>query len=72
VADESPGHQNFSPESLRGSTARFILVVANPEAVFAQAIAAYEESGRPHLIANTQIAPPSGTSGKLPGRSALS
>jgi PhnB protein len=40
VADESPGHQNFSPESLNGSTARFILVVANPEAVFARAIAA--------------------------------
>jgi PhnB protein len=40
VADESPAHQNFSPESLNGSTARFILVVAEPEVVFAQAIAA--------------------------------
>jgi PhnB protein len=40
VADESPAHQNFSPESLSGSTARFILVVAEPEAVHAQAVAA--------------------------------
>lgn len=40
VADESPAHQNFSPESLKGSTARFILVAGDPEAVFAQAIAA--------------------------------
>src|SRR5437870_341051 len=40
VADESPEHQNFSPETIGGSTARLILVVPNPEAVFAQAIAA--------------------------------
>lgn len=40
VADESPAHQNFSPESLNGSTARFVLVVADPDVVFAQALAA--------------------------------
>jgi PhnB protein len=40
VADESPAHKNFSPESLGGATARMILVVDNPEAVFAQAVSA--------------------------------
>jgi len=40
VADESPEHQNFSPESLNGSTARMILIVAEPDRVFARAIAA--------------------------------
>ena len=40
VADESPTHLNFSPESVRGSTARFIMVVSDPETVFARAIAA--------------------------------
>ena len=38
VADESPENQNFSPETLRGSTARMVLVVDDPDAVFAQAI----------------------------------
>jgi len=39
VADESPAHQNFSPESLGGSTARMVLTVDNPDAVFGQAVA---------------------------------
>src|SRR5262249_54623545 len=39
VADESPEHQNFSPESLNGSTARMILIVDDPDLVFAKAIA---------------------------------
>ena len=38
VADESPAHQNFSPESLGGSTVRIILTVPDPDAVFHQAI----------------------------------
>ena len=38
VADESPPHQNFSPESLGGATARFVLVVADPNAVHANAV----------------------------------
>ncbi|MFZ0271153.1 MAG: VOC family protein [Acidobacteriaceae bacterium] len=37
VGDESPDHENFSPESLAGSTARMILTVDDPDAVFAQA-----------------------------------
>jgi PhnB protein len=40
VSDESPEHQNFSPESLSGSTARMVLVLENPDAAFQQAIAA--------------------------------
>jgi PhnB protein len=40
VADESPEHQNFSPESLGGGSVRMILTVADPDAVFAQALAA--------------------------------
>ena len=40
VADESPAHSNFSPETLRGSTVRLVLTVADPDAVYAQAIGA--------------------------------
>ncbi len=40
VSDESPGHGNFSPESLGGSTARMILTVPDPDAAFAKALAA--------------------------------
>jgi PhnB protein len=40
VADESPEHQNFSPESLGGGTVRMVLTVPDPDAMFAQAVAA--------------------------------
>ena len=40
VADESPEHGNFSPESLSGGTVRMIMAVENPDASFARAIAA--------------------------------
>lgn len=40
LADESPEHENFSPETLGGSTVRMVLVVDNPDAVFDRAIAA--------------------------------
>lgn len=40
VADESPEHFNFSPESLHGGSVRMILMVDNPEAAFDRAIAA--------------------------------
>ena len=40
VADESPAHLNFSPESHGGSTTRLVLVVEDPEAVLAQAVSA--------------------------------
>jgi PhnB protein len=40
VADESPEHLNFSPESLGGGTVRMILTVPDPDAMFERAIAA--------------------------------
>jgi PhnB protein len=40
VADESPAHQNFSPESLNGGTVRMVMVVGDPDAAFARAVAA--------------------------------
>jgi PhnB protein len=40
VADESPEHQNFSPESLGGGTVRMVMIVDDPDAAFAQAVAA--------------------------------
>ena len=39
LADEAPAYLNFSPETLNGSTARIILQVADPAAVFEQAMA---------------------------------
>jgi PhnB protein len=40
VADESPENKNFSPETLGGGTVRMVMVVDNPDAAFAQAVAA--------------------------------
>jgi PhnB protein len=40
VADESPPHHNFSPESLGGSTTRLLLLTDDPETAMARAIAA--------------------------------
>ena len=40
VADESPAHANFSPESLGGGTIRLVLTVQSPETVFHNAVAA--------------------------------
>jgi PhnB protein len=40
VADESAAHQNFSPESLGGSTMRMVLIVDDPHAAFDQAVTA--------------------------------
>jgi len=40
LSDESPEHHNFSPESVGGTTIRIILTVADPDAVFARAVAA--------------------------------
>lgn len=38
VADESPENKNFSPESLGGATTRMVIVVDDPDAVFARAL----------------------------------
>ena len=40
VADESPKHSNFSPESLNGSSVRMVLIVADPDALFNRAVSA--------------------------------
>jgi PhnB protein len=40
VADESPEHANFSPEALGGGSVRMVMVVPDPDAVFARAVAA--------------------------------
>ena len=40
LADEAPGHGNFSPESLGGGSVRMILTVPDPDAMVAKALAA--------------------------------
>ena len=40
VADESPEHYNFSPESLGGGTVRMVMIVDDPDAAFDRAVAA--------------------------------
>lgn len=40
LADESPEHQNFSPETLGGSSMRMVIIANDPDAVFEQAVAA--------------------------------
>ena len=40
VADESPEHLNFSPETVGGATARMVMIVDDPDTAFARAIAA--------------------------------
>src|ERR1700724_239391 len=40
VADESPEHLNFSPESLGGGTVRMVMTVEDPDTAFDRAVAA--------------------------------
>jgi PhnB protein len=40
LADESPEHSNFSPESLGGGTVRLVMTVDDPDAVFQRAVSA--------------------------------
>jgi len=40
VADESPEHMNFSPESLGGGSVRMVMIVNDPDAAFARAVSA--------------------------------
>jgi len=47
VADESPEHLNFSPESLGGGTVRMVMTVADPDAAFNRAVAAGAKVVRP-------------------------
>ena len=47
VADESPEHQNFSPETLNGGTVRMMLIVDDPDTMFARAMKAGAKSISP-------------------------
>ncbi len=40
VADESPEHLNFSPESLGGGSVRMVLTVEDPDSAFDRAVKA--------------------------------
>ncbi|HEU0369857.1 MAG TPA: VOC family protein [Candidatus Acidoferrum sp.] len=40
VADESPEHLNFSPETLGGGTVRMVMIVSDPDAAFERAVKA--------------------------------
>jgi PhnB protein len=40
VADESPAHLNFSPETLGGGSVRMVMVVPDPDRAFARAVEA--------------------------------
>jgi PhnB protein len=47
VAEESPAHQNFSPESLGGCSVRMLLIVEDPHLVCQRAVAAGAKQVRP-------------------------
>jgi PhnB protein len=47
LADESPEHLNFSPESLGGGSVRMVMIVEDPDTAFAQAVAAGATVVRP-------------------------
>lgn len=40
VADESPAHLNFSPETIGGGSVRMVMTVEDPDAAFNRAVAA--------------------------------
>ena len=50
VADESPEHQNFSPETVGGSTTRMLLIAEDPDAAVRRAI----EAGATQVAAVTE------------------
>jgi PhnB protein len=47
VADESPEHLNFSPETVGGGTVRLLLIVDDPDAAIERAVAAGATLVRP-------------------------
>ena len=40
LADESPEHGNFSPESIGGGSVRMVMIVKDPDAAFERAVIA--------------------------------
>ena len=49
VADESPAHENFSPESVGGGTVRMLLIVDDPEAAVVAGCDVDEPAGHPDV-----------------------
>jgi PhnB protein len=47
VGDESPEYFNFSPDALGGGTCRMVFTVADPDAMFARAMAAGAKAVQP-------------------------
>ena len=47
LSDEAPEYGNFSPQTLGGATSRFVLTVADPQAMFNRAVAAGGASVHP-------------------------
>jgi PhnB protein len=47
VADESPAHENYSPETVGGATVRMLLMVDDPREAVARAVAAGAVEVRP-------------------------
>jgi PhnB protein len=47
LADESPEHFNFSPESLGGGSVRMVMIVEDPDAAFKRAVGAGATVVRP-------------------------
>ena len=45
LADESPQHLNFSPETLGGGTVRMVMIVEDPDAAFDRAVSAGAKEG---------------------------
>jgi PhnB protein len=40
LADESPQHLNYSPETLGGGTVRMVMIVSDPDGAFSRAVTA--------------------------------
>jgi PhnB protein len=47
LSDESPEHDNFSPESLGGGSVKMLLIVPDPDSMFAKAVAAGAQAVHP-------------------------
>src|SRR4051794_9645186 len=76
LADESPEHGNFSPETVGGGTVRMILTVDDPDAAVRRAGAGGARAGGPRRQGerwgqgrgSPPLCPPPGGRGRRPGR----
>ena len=65
LADQSPKHMNYSPESLAGGSVRMVLIVEDPDAVFERAVVAgativWPVSDQPYVWRIGRVADPFG------------